>query len=660
MVYRATKMYPSSGSGHFSYRSRFKYCYICSKFIRMAGITGFIDLSNKSSEDIIVKMAKSLEHRGPRQAIVFQQQDDCQVGLGQQSANSEIAFYNDHFILYDGLIYNFKEIKQELLTLGHTFTSHTEEEVILHAWLEWGEKSIDKWHGVFSIVIYNKNKNDIFVIRDRPGVKPFYYSWQNDIFIFGSELKALMAHPHFEKNIDRDVLASYLQYGYISAPYSIFKNTFKLRGGFILYFNAEKRSTEQEQYWNVYDYYNKPKLKISLPEAIEETESILMDAFKLRMLADKPVGLFLSGGFDSCCAMALLQKESTEKLKTFTIGTTSNQYDEAPYAKKIAEHLGTDHTEYYCTAQESLDIIPQLPYFYDEPYADSSAIPTTLVCKMAKQKVGAALSSDAGDEVFAGYNRYDYISRYGNKIKAIPAPLRKLAAGIMDFIPSEKIPVLKNMQNIHSRYDKMKNLLRDPSPEELLKNLSLVFTNKEIEKIFGTNPPVTFLKTLHTSSELQPEFYDALAYMQAIDYQSYLTDDGCVKVDRAANSVSFEVRDPFFDHKIIEWAAQLPSDYKYHNGIKKYITREIVYKHIPRELMERPKMGFGIPVQDWLANELKPVVEEHLNTQALSHGYFNTDEITRLKNDFYAGQKDKYLKLWYVLMFQMWYKEWMK
>ena len=628
------------------------------KILQMAGITGFIDFSNKSSGEILNAMTATLKHRGPYADVHFEQQSIFQLGLGQSSAEGEkISTSNNSLIVYDGLVYNYREIRKELEELGRRFTTNSESEVVLHAWQEWGEPGIHKFHGVFAYVIFDKDKNELVVVRDRPGVKPFYYYFHNGVFIFGSELKALMAHPLFEKEIDKDVLASYLQYGYISAPYCIFKNAHKLSVGHLMSFEINTKKLQTKQYWNVYDYYNKPKLKISLPDAIEETENILLDAFKLRMVSDKPVGVFLSGGFDSCCTAALLQKDSAEQLKTFTIGTTSNHLNEAPFAKKIAEHLGTDHTEYYCTPKESLDIIPDLPYYYDEPYADSSAIPTTLVSKLAKQQVSAALSSDAGDEVFAGYNRYDYISRFGNKIKAIPKPLRKLMAGFMEFVPAEKIPVLKNLQNVNSRYDKIKNLLNDPSPAELLKNLSLVFTDKETEKMFTHD--VKFLKTPHTSNELKPEFYDALAYMQAIDYQSYLPDDGCVKVDRASNSVGFEVREPFLDHKIIEWAAQLPSHYKYHNGIKKYITREIVYKYIPKELMDRPKMGFGIPVQDWLLNELKPLVEAHLSENALKHGLFSRDEVLKLKNDFFNGRKDKYLKVWYLLMFQMWYQRWM-
>jgi asparagine synthase (glutamine-hydrolysing) len=375
------------------------------------------------------------------------------------------------------------------------------------------------------------------------------------------------------------------------------------------------------------------------------------------MVADVPVGVFLSGGYDSSCVTALLQKDSTEKIKTFTIGTTDAKLNEAPFAKQIAAHLGTEHTEYYCTPKEALDIIPELPHYYDEPFADSSAIPTILVSRMAREKVTVALSADAGDEIFAGYNRYDYIARYGKKISAIPSPMRKMAVAAMSNISSESIPYFRHKQNFHSRYDKFKNLLADPSPAELLKNLSQVFSKTDLDNLFVQ--PVAELSTAHTSLQLNEGYSDPMAYMMAIDYQTYMVDDILQKVDRATMSVSLEGREPFLDQDIIEWAAQLPSDYKYHNGQKKYILKQIVHKYIPREIMERPKMGFGIPVETWLTQELKPLVKEYLSPTNLAvHGLFNVAAVEKLVNDFFNGHKEKHLKIWYLLMFQMWYKQW--
>jgi asparagine synthase (glutamine-hydrolysing) len=377
------------------------------------------------------------------------------------------------------------------------------------------------------------------------------------------------------------------------------------------------------------------------------------------MVADVPVGVFLSGGYDSSCVTALLQKNSREKIKTFTIGMTDEKINEAPFAKKVAQHLGTDHTEYYCTHEEALNIIPDLPYYYDEPFADSSAIPTILVSRLARKKVTVALSADAGDEIFAGYNRYEYVSRFGNKIRSIPKPLRKMVVAAMESVPSEKIPYLKRKKNFHSRYDKIKNLLADPSQSQLLKNLGKVFSKKDIDRLVAE--PVSELPTAHSSSELRSGDEDVLSYMMAIDYQTYMVDDILQKVDRATMSVSLEGREPFLDQDIIEWAAQLPSDYKYYNGQKKYILKQIVHKYVPKEMMERPKMGFAIPVDAWLANELKDLVKEFLSVENLNvHGLFNVKEVQQIVADFFNGRKEKYLKIWYLLMFQMWYERWMK
>lgn len=632
----------------------------------MCGIAGFADFRKKTSEETLAKMSCALPHRGPDgQGVFFHQSNNAQIGLGHRrlsiidlsSAANQPMHYNGLHLIFNGEIYNYNEIRNRLLELGHHFVTHSDSEVILHSWEEWGEKSIEQWRGMYAIVMYDEGKEELICIRDRAGVKPFHYYWKDGLFLFGSELKSLIAHPDFIKRVDKDAVASFLQYGYVSHPHCIYKDSHKLPPGHLLRLKLSTKEISINQYWNVYDSYNKPKLDIALEEAIGETEKILSESFQYRMVADVPVGVFLSGGYDSSCVTALLQRNSTEKIKTFTIGTTDKKLDEAPYAKAIAQHLGTDHTEYYCTPQEALDIIPQLSHFYDEPFADSSAIPTILVSRLARKKVTVALSADAGDEVFAGYNRYDYISRYGNKLRSIPKPLRKVAAATMEKVSSESIPFLRDRYNFHSRYDKLKNLLNDPSPSELLKNLSQVFTKKDLQKLFAVD--FAELPTAHSSTELKPEFYDPLSYMMAVDYQTYMVDDILQKVDRATMSISLEGREPFLDQNIIEWAAQLPSDYKYHEGQKKYILKKIVHQYIPKEMMDRPKMGFGIPVESWMANELKELVQEYLSEKNLDHGLFNVNEVKTLVADFFNGRTEKHLKIWYLLMFQMWYKKWM-
>lgn len=633
----------------------------------MCGIAGFVDFKKSSSEAHLKQMSDCLQHRGPDGGGVYHANTPtAAIGLGHRRLSiidlSHAADQPMHLdglhLIFNGEIYNYKEVKERLLKLGHQFKTQSDTEVILHAWQEWGEKSIDQWRGMFAIALYDEVKNELVCIRDRAGVKPFYYYLHDDLFLFASELKSLAGHPEFKKQINVDAVASYLQFGYVPHPHCIYQHAAKIPPGHFLRLSLSTKQYAIQQYWNVYDAYNKPKLTISLPEAISETEKILSESFQYRMVADVPVGVFLSGGYDSSCVTALLQKNSTEKIKTFTIGTTDEKLNEAPFAKKIAAHLGTDHTEYYCTPQEALQIIPELPHYYDEPFADSSAIPTILVSRLARKKVTVALSADAGDEIFAGYNRYTYISRYGKKIGAIPKPVRKAAATVMESFPARKIPFLRNKRHFFSRYDKIKNLLANASPSDYLKNLTKVFNEREITQLFTKT--IRELPTAHQSTELKDGHADVLSYLMAADYQTYLVDDVLQKVDRATMSVSLEGREPFLDQHIIEWAAQLPSDYKFHDGQTKYILKQIVHKYIPKEVMERPKMGFSIPIESWLKNELRDMVMEYLSESSIkAHGLFNTSEVRMLVNDFMAGRTENHVKIWHLLMFQMWYKKWM-
>ena len=419
-----------------------------------------------------------------------------------------------------------------------------------------------------------------------------------------------------------------------------------------------KRVAQQDDNSAPFKKMKKNRNFLPYEEAKRETESIMQSAFDYRMVSDVPVGVFLSGGFDSTSVTALLQKERSDKLKTFTIGVPDIGLNEAPYAKDIAKHLGTDHTEINCTQKEALELIETLPFHYDEPFADSSAIPTMLVSAAARKEVTVALSADAGDEIFAGYNRYDYMARYGKKLNKMPGFARKSMAGIMNVVPSQSLPVLKNKYNFHNRYEKLKVVLKDPSNQNIMLSLSQQWTDAQMKKIM--NASMDQLGTSYLSRELAEDSYSALAYMMAIDYQTYLLDDILQKVDRATMSVSLEGREPFLDHRIIEYAAQLPDEYKYHEGVKKRILRDITYQYVPETLLDRPKMGFAIPIASWLMNELKPMVDEFLNEESFaSHGLINWKEVEKIKAQFYRGKKEYDTKIWYLLMLQMWYERWM-
>ncbi|MBL1280581.1 MAG: asparagine synthase (glutamine-hydrolyzing) [Fluviicola sp.] len=637
----------------------------------MCGISGYIDFSKSSSKENLVRMTDVLSHRGPDGAdYELFQQEKAIVGFGHRRLSiidlSEHAkqpmHYQNLVLVFNGEIYNFEEIKSELKTLGHSFSMESDSEMILHAYEQWGEKCMDKFIGMFAFAIFDKEKNTVFCVRDRTGVKPFFYYFKDGLFLFSSELKSFHEHPKFSKEIDLDAVASYMQYGNVPTPHCIFKNCKKINAGH--YFTIDLSNSPQNiedikqiQYWNVYDYYNAPKLNLNYEEAKIQTEELLQSAFNYRMVADVPVGVFLSGGYDSACVTALLQKDRTEKLKTFTIGVPDIGLNEAPYAKDVAKHLGTDHTEINCTEKEAIDMIPDLPFFFDEPFADSSAIPTTLVSKMAREKVTVALSADGGDEIFAGYNRYDYMMRYGKKLNAVPGFARKSLVGIMKKVSSEKIPLLKNKYNFHNRYEKLKNVLYDPSNENIMLSLSQQFTNSQMKEFMASD--FSELPTSYLSKELKSS-YSPLSYMQAIDYQTYLLDDILQKVDRATMTHSLEGREPFLDHRIIEFAATLPNEFKYQNGVKKRIVRDIVHQYVPQEMMDRPKMGFAIPIANWLNNELKDLVEEYISESKIKEqGIFNWEYIARIKDAFFNGKKEYDTKIWYVLMFQMWYGKWM-
>lgn len=640
----------------------------------MCGITGFIDFKKSTPSDTLDAMTNTLHHRGPdASGKELLQNEHSLIGFGHARlsiidltpSGRQPMFFNGYWICFNGEVYNYAEIKKDLVELGHTFVGGSDTEVILHAYIEWGAKSIERFIGMFAYVIFDPNKQEVFCVRDRAGIKPFFYYWHDGLFLFSSELKAFHAHPHFKKELNYPAVAAFMQYGNVPTPHCIFNHCWKLKPGHTITISLENPAStlddslsHQKVYWNVYDSYNKPKQKISFQDALTETEKLLKSACDYRMVADVPVGVFLSGGYDSASVVALLQKDRTEKLKTFTIAVPDIGLNEAPYAKDVAKHLGTDHTEISCTQQEALDLIEGLPYYYDEPFADSSAIPTTLVSKAARQHVTVALSADAGDEVFAGYNRYDYLYRFGPKINRIPSPIRKMMAGTMDVIPSNALPILRNKYNFHNRYEKLKGILRNPSPESIMLSLSQQFTDKQLREFMAKSYGI--LDTAYTSKELKKDFFSPLAYMMAIDYQTYLVDDIMQKVDRATMTVSLEGREPYLDHRVIEWAATLPDEYKYNNGQKKYILKEILHQYVPKDMMDRPKMGFAIPIAEWMLKDLKAMIDSFINEETIrKQGVFNWKEVKALRDAFFNGKKELDYKMWYLLMFQMWYAKWM-
>jgi asparagine synthase (glutamine-hydrolysing) len=402
------------------------------------------------------------------------------------------------------------------------------------------------------------------------------------------------------------------------------------------------------------DSYNKPKLKIADDDAVLETENILTESFNYRMVADVPVGIFLSGGFDSSAVACLLQKDRTEKLKTFTIGFDVEGFDEAPHARKIADHLGTDHTEYYCSPTDALSIIPDLPEIYDEPFADNSTVPTVLVSQLARKSVTVALSGDGGDEIFAGYDKFNRSLSYAGGWPAA----KRFVSEVMDWINPDWIPVLRSRYNFSTRFEKTKLILASNNSAEILKLISQHIPHTEVKKIVKL-PFDDYATQFDLNGLLVND--DPLAKLLAIDYITFLTDNNLVKMDRATMSVALEGREPFLDQSVIEFVARLPSDLKIRDGINKYVLKEIVYKYLPKDLMDRPKKPFLAPLSVWFMEKLKEFFLHYLDEERIrKEGYFNPEPIIQMRDQFLGGKPIKHQKLWNILIFEMWYERWMK
>jgi asparagine synthase (glutamine-hydrolysing) len=632
----------------------------------MCGIAGLVDFGRKSDLDTLKKMTDVLFHRGPDDGgYYFEGVERADVGLGHRRLSildlsnhgrQPMAF--DHLtMVYNGEVYNFKEIRTELEKLGFSFESHSDTEVILKAYRQWGTEAVHRFNGMFAMAIFDSQKKTLTLIRDRAGVKPLYWYQKDGLFMFASELKSFHEHPAFHKELNHDGLTLFLQYGYIPQPHTIFNHTQKLQAGHILELSTENAQLNIQKYWDVIDCYNQPKLDISEQEAMDETERLLKSACEYRMVADVPVGMFLSGGYDSSAVTALLQSERSEKLKTFSIGFHEEKFNEAHHAKKVAEHLGTDHTEYYCTQKDALEILPQLPEIWDEPFADNSVIPTTLVSKLAREQVTVSLSADGGDEVFGGYDKYVQAAHYHQLFNKLPA--RNLFAKAFGKIAPEKTGLDLIVRNFSGKYHRAVSLMSADSQNEVMQNLQKIFSDSELPELLKFKPSgikTDFDDVAHLNSHLSD-----LDKMMAIDFKTYQLDDILTKVDRATMSVSLEGREPLLDYRLIEYIARLDPDLKINKGDKKYLLKQITHKYLPKEMMDRPKMGFSVPIIEWFSDELKHYLEHYLNPSLLEkQDLFDVARLTKMTNQYLAGGKHHIGKLWTILVFQMWYERWMK
>ncbi len=635
----------------------------------MCGVAGFIDWDKRSDKANLIAMTNTLEHRGPDDAgIELFENDNCTIGLGHRRlsiidlsplGHQPMSYLDRYSIVFNGEIYNYEEIRNELIDLGYKFKSNSDTEVVMASFDAYGHSFVHKCIGMFAFVLTDHKVSKVYIYRDRAGIKPMYLYDHENLFLFASELKAFHQHPLFVKKIREGAVQSFLRYSYVPSDQCIFDYCYKLLPGHYIEIDLNLGTKSLNKYWEVLDYYNKPKLDISEDEAFSVVERTLKSACDYRMVADVPVGMFLSGGYDSSAVAALLQSERTDKVRTFTIGFENKGFNEAGYAKKVAEILGTDHTEYFCDAKEALDIIPSLAYYFDEPFADSSAIPTTLVSRLARKSVTVALSADAGDELFAGYERYSVIHKQQSIINKIPNGVFKAGYKVMNYFDPKNIPIAKNTFNFPARYHKLKSLLKENSPGSSYMTLIQYFSDEESKELM-VNYKRDFT-LLDTFNQLLPKDNSIVNFMTAMDYKTYLVDDILTKVDRATMSVSLEGREPLLDHRLIELAAQLPDHLKFKNGNKKYILKQITHKYLPKKLMERPKMGFGIPLEDWFRKDLKEVLMHYLSDDKLSkHNLFNIELIQTYKADFLSGGSSSIGKLWLLLMFQMWYERWME
>lgn len=628
----------------------------------MCRITGFWDFNYKGDYDldfVLTEMRESLKHGGPDDAGNCIEKED-----GLALANRRLSILdlsplghqpmiddrNEIIVVFNGEIYNFQEIKKELENLGYKFKSNSDTEVIIYAYKHWGLDCLQKFRGMFAIAIWDKRNEKLILVRDRIGVKPLYYYFKDGLFMFASETRAFLKHPKFKKEISKKGLFLFFRYGYIFYPYSIWQDVWKLEPGSYLIID-KNQNIKKEKYWNiekVYErYFENENKKFDENELIENLEQILLDSFKLRLVSDVPVGIFLSGGIDSSTVTAILQKNISQRLKTFTIGFYEEKYDESKWAKKIAEYLGTDHTEMFCSIKEALEIIPKLPEIYDEPFGDSSAIPTHLVSKIAREKVKVILSGDGGDEFFGGYDKYwVYKVVFDNRFifNRYLEPIFRL--------------ILKIKGENRHRIDKFSKLLKYKNINEGFSYISSYFLNDYNNLIlpqFQINKEINFALENESLYKLPK-----IAQWMLIDAKYYLPEDILTKVDRASMAVALETREPLLDHKILEFVAPLPLKYKFSRNSGKYILKKVLSKYLPRELFERPKKGFSIPQEEWLRKDLKYLIDDLFSKETIQkYGVLNYDYVNKIKNDFLEKNENSN-KIYFILVFQLWCERWLR
>ncbi len=622
-------------------------------------------------------MTDRIVHRGPdaggawvdpNGAIALGHRRLSILDLSPEGAQPMISRDGRYVISFNGEIYNFKSIRDELIDLGHNFRGHSDTEVMLVSFCQWGvECSVPRFSGMFAFAVWDREERNLYLFRDRIGEKPLYYGWLGGLLLFGSEMKALRAHPEWRSEVDRDALALLLQNSYIPAPYSIHKGFHKLLPGTYLKIPGSGPGATElvpKPYWSfkstIENSLQNPFLGDDL-EAVKIFETRLMNVIGNQMVSDVPLGAFLSGGVDSSAVVALMQAQSSKPIKSFTIGFQEKSYDESIYAKAVARHLGTEHTELYASPKQALEIIPRLPEIYDEPFADVSQIPTTMVSMMTRKYVTVCLSGDGGDELLAGYNRYFLGRKLWGGLRFVPWTLRKSCSELLDRIPpawlggglekiSPYLPAALRQNHFGDKVLKFTDFLSAKKADDLYFSL-VSFWKNPCQVALGSKASATIL----SRPEDWPKLRDFTERMMYLDSMGYLPGDIMVKVDRASMSASLESRAPFLDHKLVEFVWTLPMSMKIRNRHGKWLLRQVLYKHVPRELIERPKMGFGVPLEAWLRGPLRDWAESLLQESKLrEQGFLDSNLVRKIWEEHQSGQRNWHYQLWIVLMFQAW------
>ncbi len=643
----------------------------------MCGITGLWDFAAATSADELRRltsvMSDSLHHRGPDDGGVWID-EAAGLGLGQRRLSivdlspaghqPMVSACGRFVIVYNGEVYSHEEMRPELIARGICFRGHSDTEVILEAVAAWGiAATVKRLIGMFAIALWDRQERTLTLIRDRLGIKPVYWRLADGRLLFGSELKALRAETSWRPEIDQQAVSCYLRHNYVPAPRTIYQGVHKLEPGRFLTIRAGAEPVET-QYW---DARAVTRAGIATPFTLSDTEltdqleALLKDAVGRRMIADVPLGAFLSGGIDSSLVVALMQAQSASRVRSFSIGFEEAGFDEAPHAKAVAAHLGTEHTELYVSSAHALETIPRLAEWYDEPFADSSQIPTFLVSEMTRRHVTVALSGDGGDELFAGYNRYFLGARLWRKLGWIPVPARRAVAELIQAVPV-------------SGWDRLARLLprrlAPPQPGDKARKFAEILGLSDAGAVYRRLvsqwehperllPGVTEPHGPLWDEALAREVPDLVTRMQLLDILTYLPDDILTKVDRASMAVALEARVPILDHRVVEFAAHLPLEARIRDGQGKWLLRQVLDRYVPRALIERPKMGFGIPIDSWLRGPLREWSESLLDPASLAEAGLDAAPIRQIWQDHLSGSRNWQYRIWTILMLQAWRKRWL-